>query len=107
MGYRILGQIAPDATTEDQLYSCPDNTECVVSTIIACNRGAAGTFRLSVTRDGVGTSTQDYLYYDLPLDANDSFALTLGITLSGRDVVRVYASSADFSFSAFGQELSV
>jgi len=32
--------------------------------------------------------------------------LTLGITLATTDVVSVYASSADLSFSAFGSEIS-
>jgi hypothetical protein len=30
----------------------------------------------------------------------------LGITLAATDVVTVYASTADFSFNAFGTELS-
>jgi hypothetical protein len=32
--------------------------------------------------------------------------LTLGITLAAGDLVRVFASSADMSFNAFGSELS-
>ena len=107
MTYRILGQIAPAATTEDQLYSCPDNTECVVSTVIVCNRGAAGTFRVSVSFGGLATTDKDYLYYDVPIDANDTFAFTIGATMQGLDIIRVYASSADMSFSAFGQEFEV
>jgi hypothetical protein len=32
--------------------------------------------------------------------------LTIGITLAATDVITVYASTADTSFSAFGSEIS-
>jgi len=42
----------------------------------------------------------------VPIAANDSTTLTLGITLAATDVVTVYASSADMSFNVFGTEIS-
>ena len=38
--------------------------------------------------------------------ASDTTALTLGITLATTDVVRIYASTANLSFSLFGSEIS-
>lgn len=106
MGYRILGQSAPSATTEQALYTVPPATEAVVSTGVVCNRAStAGTFRISVSRSGGYTGAADYLFYELPIDAYDTFSFTFGMTLSEDDVVRVYASSADMSFALFGQEL--
>jgi hypothetical protein len=48
--YKILGQSAPAATTEVDLYTVPAATDAVVSTVTACNRGtAAGTYRIYVS----------------------------------------------------------
>ena len=103
--YKILGQRAPSATTETDLYTVPGATEAVVSSIIICNRGAFGTFRISISGGGGATANADYIYYDLTLAANDTFIATVGITLSATDVVRVYASTADFSFNLYGSEI--
>jgi hypothetical protein len=51
-------------------------------------------------------ANQHYIAYDVALSANDTTALTLGITLTATDVVTVYASTADLSFGIFGSEIS-
>jgi hypothetical protein len=38
--------------------------------------------------------------------ANDSTALTLGLTLATTDIITVYASASTLSFSVFGSEIS-
>jgi hypothetical protein len=55
---------------------------------------------------GAALAAAQYIAYDVSLPANASDTLTLGLTLGATDVVTVYASSATFSFSAFGSELS-
>jgi hypothetical protein len=102
--YKVLGQVDVAATTEATLYTVPAVTTSVLSTLVVCNRGIAGTFRVSVSVAGAATDPKDYLYYDHALDANDTFTVTLGLTLGAADKVRVYASTTDFSFSAFGAE---
>lgn len=105
--YKILGQSAPAATTEVDLYTVPAATAAVISTVTVVNRGtASGTFRVYVSPAGAATANANYLIYDASLDAKAFLALTLGITLAATDELRVYASSADFSFNAFGTELS-
>jgi hypothetical protein len=37
---------------------------------------------------------------------NDTIFLTIGVTLAVTDVVTVYASSANLSFSMFGSEIT-
>ena len=101
---KILGQAAPGATTEDDLYTAPAGTT-VVSTLTVCNRNAAAaTFRVSVSQGGGATANKDYVYYDVTLAGNDTFGATMGWTLAATDVVRVYASTANLSFNLFGQE---
>lgn len=102
--YKILGQVSPLATTETAIYAVPAATAAVISTLTVCNRGIAATFRVSVSALGAATDAKDFLYYDLPIADNDTFAATFGITLSATDAVRVYSSSTDLSFNLFGTE---
>lgn len=105
--YKVLGQSAPAATTATALYTVPSATSAVVSTINVCNRAASSsTFRVSVRPGGAALANQHYLCYDLSLPARESLALTIGVSLAATDVLEVYASSGDLSFSAFGAEIS-
>jgi len=105
--YKVLGQSAPSATTATTLYTVPSATETVVSTVTVCNRGSsAGTFRISVRPNGATLANQHYIVYDASCAAKDTITLTLGLTIDASDVLEVYASTGDFSFNAFGSELS-
>ena len=105
--YKVLGQSAPSATTATTLYTVPASTDAIVSTIVVANRAAsAGSYRIAVRPAGATLANQHYIAYDVAIAANDSTALTLGITLDATDVITVYASSADMSFTAFGSEIS-
>lgn len=103
--FKVLGQSAPNATTETALYTVPASTTVSVSSITVCNRSAtATTFRISIDVAGGGTANKDYLYYDLAIAGNDTFVATIGITLGAADIVNVYAGAATLSFSLFGME---
>lgn len=104
--YKVLGQAAPAATTETDLYTVPGATSAVVSTVTVCNRGTATTFRVSVAVGGGATANKDYIYYDVAIPAEDTFACTFGITLAATDKIKVYAGSANVSFTAWGSELT-
>ena len=105
--YKVLGQVAPSATTATTLDTVPSATQCVVSTIAVCNRAAtAATYRIAVRPAGATLANEHYIAYDAPLAANNSIFITVGVTLAATDVITVYASTADLSFSAFGTEIS-
>jgi hypothetical protein len=105
--YKVLGQSAPSATTATALYTVPSATEAVISTMSVCNRGTAtATFRISVRPNGAALANQHYIAYDANLSAKDTIFLTVGATLDASDVLEVYASTADFSFNAYGSEIS-
>lgn len=105
--YKVLGQSNPSATTATTLYTVPSATSTVVSTITVCNQAStAGSFRIAVRPAGAALAAQHYVAYDVPIAANDTTALTLGITLATTDVVTIYASSASMSFNAYGSEIS-
>ena len=105
--YKVLAQSAPSATTNTDIYTVGAGKQAIVSTITVANRSAgAKSYRIAVRPAGVTLANQHYLAYDVAIAANDTTALTLGITLTATDVVTVYASTADLSFGIFGSEIS-
>jgi glucose-6-phosphate dehydrogenase assembly protein OpcA len=105
--YKVLGQLAPSATTATTLYTVPSATETIVSTLVVANRdSSSATFRIAVRPNGATLSNEHYIAYDVTVGASDSTTLTLGITMDATDVITVYASTANLSFSAFGSEIT-
>lgn len=105
--YRVLGQLAPSATTNTDLYTVPALTSAVASTLTICNRGTgAASVRVAVRPAGAALSSVHYIMYDTYVQFGDSLFLTLGLSLSTTDVVTVYASNANITFSLFGTEIS-
>ena len=105
--YKVLGQTSPSATTATTLYTVPAATQTIVSTVTVANRAAsAGLYRIAVRVAGATLANSQYIAYDVSLPANASDTLTLGLTLGATDVITIEASTADFTFSAFGSEIS-
>lgn len=105
--YKVLAQSAPSATTNTTLYTVPSATSAVISTITISNRASSqDTYRIAIRPGGASLANQHYVAYDVPIQANDTTALTLGITLAATDVITVYAGTANLSFSVFGSEIT-
>ena len=108
--YEVLGQLNPSATTVETLYTVPSSTSSVISTIAICNQAStAGTYRIIIQKSADVSATilaKQYLAYDVPIAANDTTALTIGVTLATGDVVKVYASAATMSFQAYGSKIT-
>lgn len=106
--YKVLGQINPAATTATTLYTVPASpTSAVISTITVCNQNTlAGTFRLAVRPGGATLNANHYISFDTSIAPSDTISLTLGLTLGNTDVITVYASQGNMSFSAFGCEIT-
>jgi glucose-6-phosphate dehydrogenase assembly protein OpcA len=105
--YKVLAQLAPSATTATTLYTVGSGKSAVISTLVVANRAnTAATYRIAVRPAGATLANEHYMAYDVTVGANDSTTLTLGITLAATDVVTIYASTANLSFTAFGSEIS-
>jgi glucose-6-phosphate dehydrogenase assembly protein OpcA len=105
MAKKVLGQINPSATTATTLYTVPSAKSAVISSLTICNQAStAATFRVAVRPAGATLAALHYVAYDVAVGAADTTALTLGITLATTDVVTVYASTANISFNAYGDE---
>jgi hypothetical protein len=86
----------------------PSATEAVISTIVIANRAAvSSTYRIAVRPNAATLANQHYIAFDVIVGAGDSTTLTLGITLATTDIITVYASSANLSFSAFGSVIDL
>lgn len=105
--YKVLGQSAPSATTGTALYTVPAATETVISTITVCNRGSAvGTIRLYIRPNDETLANRHYIIFDAAVAAKDTLFLTVGATMDASDVLYCFASTGDFSFNAYGSEIS-
>lgn len=111
MAKKILGQSNPSATTNTTLYTVPSAKEAVISTISVANLAAtSATFRLILQPSADVSTTilnKQYLAYDITLGASDTTVITIGLTLATGDVIKVYGSTANIAFQAFGDEASV
>jgi len=101
---KVLAQSHPAISTPTDMYTVPINRTAVISSMTICNMGVTSSWRLSVAIGGAGDEHKQYLYYNVPHAANDTFTATLGITLAAGDIVRVYSGNGDMSFNLFGIE---
>jgi hypothetical protein len=104
--YKIIAQASPAATTDTTLYTVPSSTQVTISSITICNRAAtAATYRIAMRPNGETLADKHYIAYGASIPANDTIALTLGLTADAADVITVYTSSASVSFGVFGSEI--
>jgi hypothetical protein len=99
----ILGQLAPAATTLEDLYTCPTNVIAVMRVIITNRGNNKASFRVAVSPDGAAISDEHYIAFDKLMEGNDTGS-TIAFVVNEDDVVRVFAENADFSFTATGEE---
>ena len=101
---KILGQTATTLSLTS-LYTVGAGVQTTVSTLLACNTGSTPTtFSMSVSLGGAADDIKQYIYYNVPINGNDTFAATIGLTLGAADVIRVKSGNGACSFSAFGIE---
>lgn len=107
--YKILGQAHMTTTSDTDIYTVPSATETIISTMIIANISAgATTFNIALRDAGETLANKAYIAKEVPIAANDSTTLTLGMALEATDVVTVTAGTANaLSFNLFGAEIDV
>lgn len=103
--YKVLGQSAPAANTNSDLYTVPAANSAVCSTLVISNRDVSTTFRVAIRPGNASIANSQYIAFDSVINQNDSIFLTIGATLAATDVVTVRAGTANVSFSLFGSEI--
>jgi len=106
--YKILGQSAPNSTSNADLYTVPASTQSIISTLIVANTtGTDATCRIFVRNNAATAAASNAILYDVTIAKNSIATFTLGITLDASDVITVQTGTADaLTFHAFGTELA-
>lgn len=107
--YKRLGAVAiSTADTDTSLYTVPSATSAVVSSILVCNKGtSSATFRVAHVDGAISAvASEDYLYYDVDVPANDTFAATIGISMAAANSILVRSDSTDVNFILWGSEIT-
>jgi len=91
------------------LYNTGASTTAVISSIVVTNTAAtAAIYRIAIM-GSAGTpavANGEFIVYDATVQANDTIALTLGITLGNTKYIRVSSSANTVCFNAFVSEIS-
>ncbi len=98
-----LGQVAPSANVLTTMYTVPSLKSTVCRVIATETGGVVATFRIAVAVSGAGDSIEQYIAYNRPIAANDTGS-TIAFILNAGDVVRVFSSTNDVSFTLTGIE---
>ena len=103
----LFRSLSTGAANTVDVYTVPAATSTIVSTINICNQSANGsTFNIAIRQAGTALTSKQYIAYNTPVAANDSVALTLGVTLGNTDVITVGANNTSVSFNVFGSEIT-
>ena len=98
--YKSPAQVIPSAGVLTTLYSVPALTQTVVSNIHVCNLGSvSASVRIAVRPLGESIVNKHYLFFGLTVSPFDTIQLGDGITMGAADVMSVWASSNDVSFT--------
>lgn len=104
--FKILAQANPASATYTDILTAAASAQYLISTVTIANLATAeGSYRIAIRENGAATENKHFIAYDAAVPANDSIALTLGLTINDADVMTVYASSASIAFGVFGSEI--
>jgi alpha-L-arabinofuranosidase len=105
--YKVLAQSNPAANTLTTVYTVPAANSAVLSTIMIANISGTSnaTYSLAVQKGGAALTSNNYIIFNSTVLANDSAALTLGITLAATDVLSANCSIANVAINVFGSEV--
>ena len=102
---RIQG--TSSTSTYANLYTVPTGKAAVISTIGITNASSSNIiYRVAITDSNTTPTAEDWLIYDSTVAANDSTFVTIGITLTAGQYLKVSSSSNSSAFSCFLSEIS-
>jgi len=107
--YKTLAQAHLTTTSDTDILTVAASKEVIISTMVIANiTSTATTFNVAFRQDGATLADKHYIAKEVPIAANDSTTLTLGMALEATDVVTVAAGTGNaLSFNLFGAEIDV
>ena len=103
---KILGQIAPQSTTEN-IYVVPENKGCVISQLNIVNRDyydATISIKIGSAENLEFNPEVTWVEQDMLIYSKCSSQRLKGVTLAAGDIVEITSSTDFISFSLFGSE---
>lgn len=97
----VLAQSKPGATTRTDLFT-PGAGRRARVTLTAAAQAATDDVQISLARSGAVHATSQVMAYDLAVDQDVPFQLE--VYLEGTDVLRVYSTAGNVSFTVNGYE---
>jgi len=108
--YKVLAQSSPGNTAVINVYTVPAATNTIISTLMICNRANVNTsYNIAVQPSGAALANQHYIAFNSVVPANDSIALTVGMSLAAADNIAIQANTTgnnNLGFTLFGTEIS-
>ena len=102
---RIQG--TSSVTSYSNLYTVPSGKSAVISTLSIVNASTADiTYRIAIVNSDITPTATDWIVFDSVVSANDGTHLTLGITLTAGQILKVSSSSTSSVFWCFLSEIS-
>jgi hypothetical protein len=107
--YKTLAQAHLTTTSDTDILTVGASKEVIISTMVIANiTSSATTFNVAFRTNGDTLADKHYIAKEVPIAANDSTTLTLGMALEATDVVTVAAGTGNaLSFNLFGAEIDV
>jgi hypothetical protein len=104
----VLGQAYPTAATNTPLYTVPALTSTTCSTLVICNQSttAADSVNVAVQVAGAALTNKQYIIYQMPMQPNNTYTATIGMSLATTDVVSCYSTNGTSSFNIFGVQIT-
>lgn len=104
----ILGQNAPAAATNSDVYTVPAGRRAVISSLIAAETGGTTqAIRIYARKNGAAAAAGNEVIPDGSLAGNTHQPFTEGWTLAAGDVITSRSASGTVTFTLFGEETDV
>lgn len=105
--HKLLVRSKPAAASNTIGYTAPASTKALITSIVACNVGAASdTFRIFVVEAAGTAAVGNAVYYDVVLPDDDTFIANVAI-LAETDVdIVVYSLNGNITFTISGIEIT-
>ena len=103
--YKSLGQANPGAVLT-ALYTVPAATAAIGWLTISNKENAANTCRVKHAPAGAADDPDHDILYDFVIPANDTYIHPVPLYMAATDVVRVYGSDTNVTFTMSGVEIT-
>ena len=94
-------------STYETIYTVPATKAAVISTISIANEAATDmSYRIGISDSDTNPVSGDFLVYDSTVAGNDTTFITVGITLTAGQYLKISSGATTSTFACFISEIS-